>query len=81
MLSEESKIQLKQLIDENFSDMSEEERKAEFQNMVNQPGAYTIYLVYWQDHLARIGVKCREENGRIRKLYMHTEHDSEILDW
>ena len=80
MLSEDRRIKLKQLIEENFPKLSEEKREEVFQKMVNKPGEWILYLVYWGDNLARIGVQCKE-NGTTQRHYLCTKYDSEFLDW
>ena len=78
-MSETGKRKLKELIDENFShSMTESERVEKFEWLITRPGAYTIYSVYKNNKLSRVGVMCRNDEKTASQFYLSTEYDEEV---
>lgn len=79
MINSKEQQTLRETINKAFENLPEKEREEMFNELVNQPGAYTAFGQMIGDKIAKVGVKIKI--GRINsRYYFPTEHDSELLD-
>ena len=80
MLSYQDKKKLQELIDREFSKLSEAERKEMVEELVNKNGAQSVFCEYIGEHVSKIGVRICVGDIYKGKVYCSTEYDDERFD-
>ena len=80
MLNEKDRDYLKRMIDENFSDLTEEEREKSFQKMIYLPDATVYVKIVPGNNVARVGVKYKLGETTQQYYLRRPEYDLEIYD-
>lgn len=80
MISCEDKKRLQELICQEFPEYSKEKREQMVEALVKKEGAYVAFCECIGNHVSKIGVKFRKDNGDKGKMYYSTAYDNEKFD-